>query len=63
MNKFVNVGVKHARLALGLTIVAVLAACWGGGDSTPVKATADVVVGAQNITPTQKQQHHKVNSL
>lgn len=59
MNKFSNIAVGRARLALSLTMVAALAACWGGGGSTPAPvkvATANVVVGAVNITPTQKTQ-------
>jgi len=59
MNKFSDIAAKPARLVLSLTMVAALAACWGGGDSTPAPvkvAAANVVVGAVNITPTQKTQ-------
>lgn len=58
MNKFSNIAAKPARLALSIAIIATLVAC-GGSHSTPppVKvATANVVVGDVNITPTQKTQ-------
>ena len=60
MNKLsglVSMAIKPARVAWSVGIVAVLAACWGGGDApAPMVATANVVVGATNITPTQKTQ-------
>ena len=54
MNKLKLLGGKPTRWVLSAAIVVALAACFGGSE-TPL-ATADVVVGEANITPTQKTQ-------
>ena len=53
--KLVNIASRPARVAWSVGIVAVLAACFGGSDA-PLLATADVSLGASNVTVAQKTQ-------